>query len=198
MTSIIIDKSPLIITLSGFGPSISPRFAPIVALLKRRCPSAILRGIRTIIIDPIDARASWPRPHVSKEVCKVLPASANLYASSAIIFVCRSRRVIAALPHVLPNFVFSAVATSVLIMKLLKSFALGATARCGFAKHKRIGGCDRGAAAVALTKPLSSPVLVSLRGIYSDKATETLTSNIFEGGHGDLRERLLCQVAVER
>lgn len=64
-----------------------PIVSLIVGLFYISSPSAILRGIRTVIVDPINRLAFWPIPHVGVKIFKALPSFANCDAPAAVAVV---------------------------------------------------------------------------------------------------------------
>jgi hypothetical protein len=88
-------------------------FPAIPALLCRRCPSAIFRRIITVIIDTVQGKTLRPRPHISQEVFKAIPALANLYAAAAVSRVIVVRRAIASPSYARPRSVLDRIGKAV-------------------------------------------------------------------------------------
>jgi len=59
--------------------------AAVIGLLDWSAPSAIVRRVRAVIVNPVERCAFWLRPHVPKEACEVAaPFSAHRNTSPAV------------------------------------------------------------------------------------------------------------------
>lgn len=80
---------------------------PVVCLLKRSRPSAILRRVVAVYVDSVDrVLGRWPRPHVGKKRREVVPPSiAHCYTASAVTLVAVMCAPVATSPSRHPHFV---------------------------------------------------------------------------------------------
>jgi len=90
---------------SFFNPVVNEKSAIsfIIGLFLLRCPAAIFRGVRTVIINPIKACSFGWIAHVGKKVFKGLPLFANFYTSCAVIFKRLVGGVVASSFHMIPD-----------------------------------------------------------------------------------------------
>lgn len=70
-------------------------------------PAAIGGLIVAVIINTVDAHAFWGLAHIFEEKCVILPALADCYSSSSVIFIGFIFNIIAAPMNSLPNAVSS-------------------------------------------------------------------------------------------
>jgi hypothetical protein len=80
-----------------------PINACVAALLRLRFPTAILGRVRALVIDASQRHARRASSHVCHEVQKIVPAFADLDASSAVVLKTRVVGVITALSHAAPD-----------------------------------------------------------------------------------------------
>lgn len=73
-------------------------------LLFGRRPPEIIRGVRPIVIDPVELQARRARMNIGIEVGKVVPSFADGDAAPSIPLIARCFRVIATLHHAAPYF----------------------------------------------------------------------------------------------
>jgi hypothetical protein len=94
--------SKVLLTLNSYPSVVSP-----VSLLLGACsPSAIFRGIGSIVVNSVEGVSIWARSHIgNKSVEVLLPSLTNVYPPCAVIRVAGMGGVIAALFHVLPSIV---------------------------------------------------------------------------------------------
>lgn len=96
----------------------------VVLLFMRRRPSAILRSVRSFVVDSIQRRAEWPWPHVLEECIEVSPPSFT-HADSArsVVAVLCVLLVVAASNRVAPGI--ACAVPSTVLPPLLSSEAVG-------------------------------------------------------------------------
>src|SRR4051794_35503565 len=74
--------------LTAIGVLSGPPRTTVVRLLFPSRPSAVLRSVRTIVIDPFDRQVRIREAHVGKEMTKrVLPTFADCYPSTPVVGV---------------------------------------------------------------------------------------------------------------
>lgn len=130
-------------------PSDRPVCAGVVALHHTSRPSAVARGIRTIIIDSVKTLLRWTRPHISQEGPEIIPPFLTHGDASASIAVkIRRGRVVTSRLGVFPRRIFARVTRTV-----DRLWSLIATATGGASKSKRRPSRYCFAAAIAATPP---------------------------------------------
>lgn len=81
--------------------------APVPAVGFGIGPSAVFRGIRSVVVDAINlVLGRRPRPHVGNKVIERCPAFAHFYSSAAVHGVARVARIFASLVDAFPYRVF--------------------------------------------------------------------------------------------
>lgn len=68
-------------------------------------PTAVIGGVRSVVVDAVNGHAFRPLTHVLLEVLKLLPARIYGYAYSSVVMVVAVVRVIASRPHLQPVLV---------------------------------------------------------------------------------------------
>jgi len=132
--------------------------------------------------------------HIGNEVGEAVPAFANFYTTTTVVFVALIVWIIASIAQALPYAIkrmFSKFFTASMTGRSVRTLA-----RVDFARSKINAGGGMFAATVALAKP--SHMIVDSVGVDApdrDQSTEPLTCDIFEFGHIDLHDRLMRQVA---
>ena len=143
--------------------------APVVALLKRCRPSAILRAIWSVVVDAIQrVLGRWLRPHVGQEGLKAsLPPSAHRNTTAAPFFVAMMRAPEATGLQVAPRVVFrrsSIAPASVAVLQVGLSGQVGMQAAAtlrGARSHVSAARADA-CAAVTSARPVVSAIGASL------------------------------------
>lgn len=179
--------------------------SPIFCLFKPGCPTAVPGFVIAVIVDAIECETIWSRSHVSKEVCELQPALAHFDTSATIMFVIATMRIRASVTHCAPRLPFRAsIALFCLPMQkvcMKEKVTVETSARTSVSCAKFFALYDNFLAAITATSPKCFAVVKvapHLDHFDCDKATETLACDIFDCGHGDLRERLPRQVAAGR
>lgn len=80
-------------------------FTAIMSLFKAGSPLAILRRIRTVVVNSFDSKSSWFWTHVIEKIFKLLPSATNLYSACAVIFIIRMVRTITSTTNAFPNMI---------------------------------------------------------------------------------------------
>ena len=81
--------------------------ALVAGLLRAGSPSAVIRRVRTVVVDSVEAGSNGPSTHIGVEVRKrVLPPLAHLYAAPPVAFVVGALGVVTTCFHALPSAVF--------------------------------------------------------------------------------------------
>ena len=109
----VLDQHLVVLGKTGAGKLLSLWLPPVIGLLFRRGPSAIVGRIWTIIVRETVQRMSWARSlaHIfEKSLETVLPTRANGYASVCIIFSIWGLWVKTSVFHTLPCMIFSGLA----------------------------------------------------------------------------------------
>lgn len=133
-------------------------------LLARCRPSAIVRGVRTIVVLPVDRQARWPQAHILQEGREVIaPSIAHRYASGAVPLELIVRRVVAALLRLAPGFVRLLVAS-------VSGGAAEASATYRRSGNQVIPGHALGLAALATASPFKAVRLDRVGGDNSQDA----------------------------
>lgn len=106
---------PSTATFGEIGQAVRMRLSwrgltPVVGLLFRCAPLAIIRGIWLGVIFPLNRCSSWSRPHIGVEVLKrIEPPLADSDASAAVSWIAFVRWIGATLLHCSPCVVLSGV-----------------------------------------------------------------------------------------
>jgi hypothetical protein len=87
----------------------------ILHLFGMRCPSAILRGVWSVVVDSVDGvLRRWAATHVGEKIAeRMSPSSTNSDATSAVISEITSLGIFAAFDHVTPASMFWSLASTV-------------------------------------------------------------------------------------
>ena len=110
--------------------------APVVALIKHACPSAIAGRVRAVVVDPVYLVARWARAHVGKKGSEVVaPLVAHGNTSTAPIAKARVILVVAASAHVAPRFIFAAATRAWFVAVLSRTLARGLTVKAAAASR---------------------------------------------------------------
>lgn len=138
------------------------RRAPVVVLLEACGPSAVLRRVRAVVVNPIK-RVIWRAlAHICDKDQKVVPAWGNVNSAFDVAMTTRGLRVVAAVHHAGPDGPQRMLAVPVLRADLPNVFrcdcAAKAAARANQAELKVLRCLDRYRAAVANALP---PALAS-------------------------------------
>jgi hypothetical protein len=88
--------------------AVSAAMMAIVSLLFRGGPPAIVRGIRSIIVNSIKRKPRRAATHIGEEVLIRVPTLTDCNSSAAVSIICGIFKVKAALAHALPSSIFPA------------------------------------------------------------------------------------------
>jgi hypothetical protein len=165
------------------------------SLLLRRCPAAVLRRVRAIVIDPVEGRSLRPVPHVLDECFEALaPSLADCDPTAAVVRIVLVLRSCASALHARPGLVehVSGLVSSVAMNERRLSetgscdFAMKAAARARRSASET-GCADRdGCTAFAAARPVRDALAprgetVRLR-IDDGQASESLAYEIGPDG----------------
>jgi hypothetical protein len=176
-----------------------------VVLLCLRCPPAVLRRVRPIVVRPaINAvLRAWLAPHVSEKVSvAILPSLANRDAPTAVVGEVISLRVEASSAKGAPCSVFwGPIALAVFRFRLAvaRRKILFVKTATGFRvpAFQALAADHFLSAAVAPAKPMS-PSLSSFSEGKDKQAAESLASDINRIGHERLHQSCFRQVTAGR
>ncbi len=133
----------------------------VVALNQSRGPDAVIRAVRPIIVGAFDhvlRRGSWP--HVGIERGEVVsPAVAHRDASTAVIWITHTIRVMASLAHLTPHPVFGFTRPVMGVVTFARAVSVQASTRFHLAASQVLGGVR--ACVSTLTSAEPHPVVVS-------------------------------------
>jgi hypothetical protein len=89
-------------------------FPLISRLFFRRCPSTIIRSIRSVVIDAVNGFAVRTWPHICEKVLeRIAPAVANCYSACTILSIAFVTFIVAPSFHSYPTAIFSSEFTDV-------------------------------------------------------------------------------------
>ncbi len=147
-------------------------------------PSAILRGIVTVVGDALDAvLGTWRITHVSVEVFKRLPPLTDLNAAPTIVMVRGAARILTSVFHTSPCSPNPRSTQSMEETHLRRSF----TPKTPTALSESVNKCFRpyidDCTADAATFPKNAIVGAIIDAMRCCQSPESLTSNIFKAGH---------------
>lgn len=118
--------------------SLHLRRPPIVGLLFRCGPSAILRRVVAVVVDSIQRSVGWTRAHVAIEGFeRSAPAGANRDSSASVGLELMKVRVLAALDHAFPTVILAALPHPMCTMGPAIPFGSVAAARHGGAASQK-------------------------------------------------------------
>jgi hypothetical protein len=177
----------------------APTPSLVLALLKGRCPSAVVRSVRTVVVDPLDGQPRRRFTHVCKESLKaVTPAVTDRNAATAVVLEPLVLGVEATLFHRCPAFEAARAPASMCSDAGAQRFTMKTAATdCQASGHvsHRDGFLD---ATVAPAEPNGSLEFVSMQKANGDEAAKTPSGDIFECGHNGSPRELSCQEAARR
>ena len=129
--------------------------APIVCLLDARGPAAILRRIRSVVVDAIQCVLwPWTWAHVHEEGQeRPLPASTHTDPAEPVVLVTPIRRLRTSLDHAFPTSVLRRVLHAVRDRPLARSFFSEAATRLRRSSLQVVAKDGQPGAAIALTPP---------------------------------------------
>ncbi len=146
-------------------------------------PSAILRGIVTIVVDALDAVLGRRITHVGIEVFKRLPTLADLNATRTVVMVRGAARILTSVFHTSPCSPNPRSTESMAETHLRRSF----TPKTPTALSKPVNKCFRpyidDCTAGAMTFPKNAIVGAITDATHCRQSAKRLTSNIFKVGH---------------
>lgn len=159
--------------------------ARVAALRERRGPTHILWRVVAIAINAIDRMLlGWTRSDIAKKrLERTRPLFANTDASAAISVEAVVTRIIAALLHGLPDFVFGRLCQSVCSLSSSDLFATKAAARPTPPSQQIVLDDDLLCAAVTLTQPSADRSRRLADEFKGDKSTETVTGDVCSWFH---------------
>ena len=130
-------------------------WAAILHLLSVSGPAAIIRRVRSVVVDPFDRMACWSWTHVMHEICEAsTPAFADRYPSLAVVVIAVVIWIGAAGFHASPNEVFVSAGSSMRAVSVNAPFTLKASATLSSACPHMVRSTDLCFAAVASEEPL--------------------------------------------
>lgn len=142
----------------------SDRVAPVPVLNDSVSPSAVPRGIRPVVIDPVNGvQGRWSRSHVSVEDCEVVPLGADDNAAPAVVGIGPIVGIRAALTDALPDCVLGNIPSLAVCSKSQTHlFPTTTPTRGGVMRKQALSQDSFGCAAIADCLVLDSTVRTSL------------------------------------
>jgi hypothetical protein len=158
-------------------------------------PSAITWLVTAVVVDPLDRHLRRRFTHVLKEGFKAIsPAVAHFDAACAVVHEVLAFGVVAAGLNGTPNHVeprlrpFKRMPVYALagmaVRSLIPSFGLSTSTTDGMAVVEVANLDDGHRSAIALAQPTRLAAFAHLKKTKNGQATEALTGDIFESGHG--------------
>jgi len=167
----------------------------IIGLFLCCSPTAILCGIRPVIVDAID-RMGWRglAPHVSKEVGVIFPSRIYCDAATAIVLIVGLVGIIAAFAQPSPRSIFwRRVRFAVLSRSPHLIFSKTAAGACVAVSKVRTRDCFF-PTAITLTVPSDISTAVATSETYNCKPAKSLTEKVYNGvWHGLLIQSNFCK-----
>jgi hypothetical protein len=141
--------------------SIRRFFAPVIGLFLVGSPTAVLRRVRSIIIDAFKAHIWRTRTHVCKEIFKRIPPTiANRNPTCSVFVVAGMVLIVTSAFHRAPSTVFrrclAVTSLSMRPLDLTSDFSLITTARNGFAGPELVTGYPFEFSTIAFARPNGS------------------------------------------
>lgn len=169
------ERQPFAVVLND---SVSARVATLFAACR---PSAVLRFVRSIVVDTINRmRRGRTRAHVTEEGGEIVPLGADRDAPAAVACVVGRVRVGAAVPHQCPDAVLGRLALVVESSPNSGQFLFAeAAAACAVAVSQGSGAWGRGSAALAVTEPAGGAVSGVLGAGDHSEPSERLTDKVW-------------------
>lgn len=158
----------------------------IQTLLPRSGPAHVARNVAVIILDAVQrVLGAWRVTYMGVERLKRIdPFRVNSDASVQVIaFPFSSRWIEAPLLHVLPCHVDLRLGHGMGTRPLRGNLAMQAAAASGFSFSKLASVAGYLFAAVAFTQPFHSSQVSIFGTLFHQESSETLASQIYEGGH---------------
>lgn len=134
-----------------------PCCAPVLGLLFRCCPPAVIGGVIAFVVDSIERVARWALAHVFQKVFKRLPPLANRYSPESVAGIPAAFWIVASGSHPDPRRVGFRLCHSVRNSAVF----LQATARFCYAMHKPGRGNLHCVSAGTLAPPFASLIFAS-------------------------------------
>lgn len=159
---------------------ITEAWAPVCDLLFLSRPPAILRRVRTIVVDAIDAMA-WTRTlaHVLNKLRVIVPAFTDGNSAPSVVRVANRLRIPAARAHHQPGVIRAAVRFAVRVVDFRDGLVSRAPATLSDAAPKgarRWSADDR--AAIAVAGPAAFVVRVIRSAGYNEEPTESQAGQV--------------------
>lgn len=167
----------------------------VVVLFLSCCPSAILRGVVTVVVDAVDAvLRAWTAPHVFEKVLVGLPTFTDLNPPSSIVAERLVVGVVASPGQRGPRAVFGSHLTTAIgrfpVLELCVAHSNGeftseAPTGLGSTCCKRFTLHDCSVPAITLTDPLGMTVSPAGRSFKYNESAKPLTDDVvnFHGVH---------------
>src|SRR5258705_4573947 len=148
---------------SGIRFSVRRFFAPVVGLFLVGSPTAVLRRIRSVIINAFKAHIRRTRTHVCKEIFKRIPPTITNRNSTCSVFVVAGMvLIVTSAFHRAPSTVFRrclpATGLSMRPLDLASDFPLITTASNGFAASEFVTRYSFEFPAIAFARPNGSSI----------------------------------------
>lgn len=159
--------------------------AAVFPLLASSSPTAVVGGIGSVVVNPVEGETPWTTAHVGKERVKGLPAAAHLDASAAIVFELGVGTVLASSLHRTPYVVFRSVRHAVTREARYSLFRAKASTATGSPAAKVCKPHGKHLAAITRTRP--HRFTARCRGLGNDREpSEALSRDVYFGGHSQI------------
>lgn len=106
-------------------------WSAIVGLLFARGPSAIRRGVISVIINTINAFAFGRQIHILKKVFKFIPSLTNFNSATSIVLKSFIKGIVTSIKHGTPNFIYFCFRHSMGFASSTRQFAIQTATRMG-------------------------------------------------------------------